>query len=139
MLRTTVKPGRGDAAYDGHVNSAALASWFQNARSPILKIFASAHKIEHAAFPLIGSSTEYDYFDKIDSRFKLEIGSWISHIGVYSFTIFQEARQAGPGSRNALCVTCNAVLTYYDFEAKKFSPLPNDKKRRLEEFLIPKA
>ena len=136
MINMIIKPKPGDSGYGGHISDAVLASWFENARSPILRIFSPENKAEHTAFPLINSSTEYNHIDRIDHRYKVEICSWISHIGVYSFTVYQEARQDGPDSRSGLCVSCSAVMTHYDFGDNKHTPLPQNKKNRLKEFLI---
>jgi acyl-CoA thioester hydrolase len=59
------------------------------------------------------------------------IKSWISRIGTKSFTIYQEAWQ-----QDRLCVKGNAVTVHYDFNIDKSTPIPDDKRKALEEHLL---
>jgi acyl-CoA thioester hydrolase len=62
----------------------------------------------------------------------VEIRSYISRIGTSSFTVYHEAWQTG-----RLCTTGSAVIVHFDFVNRKSTPIPEDKKKILEEHLKP--
>jgi len=132
MFTTTVIPRFGDMDIFGHINNTVPVLWFELARNPLFRIFDSEMKFTRESFPLIMAHTDYDYIDQIYFQFEVEIRSWISRIGNKSFTMYHEAWQEG-----RLCVKCNAVIVYYDYITEATAPIPDDKKKLLEEHLIP--
>jgi acyl-CoA thioester hydrolase len=75
---------------------------------------------------------DYDYVGQLFFEHEVEIRSYISRIGTKSFTVYQEAWQQGK-----LCTKGNCVIVHYDFVNEKTTPIPEDKKRILEEHLKP--
>jgi acyl-CoA thioester hydrolase len=131
MFTITVTPRFGDMDIFGHVNNTVPVLWFELARNPLFKIFDSQLKLSRETFPLIMAHTDYDYLDQIYFQYEVEIRTWISRIGNKSFTMYHEAWQEG-----RLCVKCNAVIVYYDYKAEAATPIPDDKKKLLEEHLM---
>jgi len=131
MFTITVSPRFGDLDIFGHVNNTVPVLWFELARNPLFKIFDSQMKLSRETFPLIMAHTDYDYVDQIYFQYDVEIRSWISKIGSKSFTMYHEAWQEG-----RLCVKGSAVIVYYDYKTETSAPIPDDKKKLLEEHLL---
>jgi acyl-CoA thioester hydrolase len=132
MFTTTVTPRFGDMDVLGHINNTVLAVWFEQARNPLFQIFTPDLKISPETFPLIMAHTEYDFVDELFFQYDVEIRSFVSRIGTKSFTFYHEAWQQG-----RLCVTGKAVIVHYDFNTKKSTELPAEKKALLAEHLLP--
>ena len=131
MYSITVNPRFGDMDILGHVNNTVPSFWFELARNPIMAIFDPELTLSKKTFPLIMAHTDYDFTDQIYFKYEVIIKSWISRIGTKSFTIYQVAWQ-----QDRLCVKGNAVIVHYDFNIDKSTPIPDDKRKTLEEHLL---
>ena len=131
MFRTAIQPRFGDTDCLGHINNAVLAAWFENARTPIFRIFNPELNTDRKVWPFILAHTEYDFESELFFGGEVEIRTWISRIGTKSFTVYQEAWQDG-----RRCVTGSAVMVRYDHNTKKSIPLSEDKKKLLGEHLF---
>jgi len=132
MVSVTVTPRFGDTDALGHINNVVLAAWFELARTDIFTIFDPELRLDKRTFPLIMAHTDYDFVDQIFIRPSVEIRVWVSRIGTKSLTLYHEAWQEG-----RLCATGSAVIVHYDFNTGKSTPIPEDKKALLAEFLRP--
>ena len=130
MFLTTVTPRFGDMDALGHINNTVPVVWFELARNPLLTIFDPSLELKRENFPLIMAHSDYDYIDQLYFKYNVEIKSWITRIGTKSFTVYHEAWQQG-----RLCVKGSAVLVHYDFNAEKSTPIPEDRKKALEEHM----
>ena len=63
MFRMTVTPGFSDTDALGHINNAKLPVWFENARTPIFKIFNPQLSLD--AWPLILAKIEVNFLAQI--------------------------------------------------------------------------
>ena len=115
----------------GHINNTVPVVWFELARNPLIRIFDPDMGLRRETMPLIMAHTDYDYVDQLYFQYEVEIKSWITRIGTKSFTMYHEAWQQG-----RLCVKGNAVIVHYDFVAEKSMPIPEDKKKLLEEHFL---
>jgi len=131
MFSINVKPRFGDLDALGHVNNTVPALWFETGRNPILEIFDPELTINKKTFPLIIAHIDYDFIDQLFLKHDVEIRTYISKIGTKSFTVYQEAWQQG-----RLCVKGNTVIVHYDFNIEVTTPIPEDKKKLLQEHLI---
>jgi acyl-CoA thioester hydrolase len=131
MFVTTVTPRFGDMDMLGHINNVVPATWFEVARRPLFEIFDSLMEIKRETFPLILVHTDYDFVGQLYFQHDVEIRTYIARIGTKSFTVYHEAWQQGK-----LCVKGNAVIVHYDFNTEKSTPIPEGKKRLLEEHLL---
>ena len=134
MFSVKVTPRFGDMDALGHINNVVLATWFEQARNEIFRIFDPELRIDKKTFPLIMAHTDYDFVDQLFFRYDVEIRTWITRIGTSSVTVYHEAWQEG-----RLCSKGNAVIVHYDFNIEKSTPIPEDKKRLLEEHLLPES
>jgi len=130
MFSIEVTPRFGDIDILGHVNNTVPPVWFELARTKIMKIFDPNLTLSRETFPLILVHTDYEYTDQLYIQPEIEIRTRISKIGTKSFTISHEAWQDG-----RLGVKGNAVIVYYDFNSEQSKPIPEDKRKLLEEHL----
>ena len=131
MFTLTVQPRFGEVDSLGHINHSASALWFEIARNPIFEIFDPTMEISRKTFSLIMVHSEYDFVSQMYFKYDVEIRTWISRIGVKSFTTYHEAWQQGK-----LCVKGNVIVVHYDFNNEKSLPIPEDKKVLLAKHLL---
>ncbi len=129
MLTITINPRFGDMDILGHINNIVPAQWFEMGRTAIMKFFDPNLTLSKETFPLIMAHSEYDFVDQLFFK-EVEIKTCISKIGTKSFTVYHEAWQEG-----RLCVKGSAVIVHYDFIAGKTTPIPDDKRKLLEQHL----
>jgi acyl-CoA thioester hydrolase len=134
VFTTTVSPRFGDIDGLGHINNTVLAAWFELGRNPLFRIFEPNLNLSHETWSLIMAHTDYDFVGQLFFQFDVEIRTSVSKIGTKSFSVYQEAWQDG-----RLCTKGNAVIVHYDFKANQTTPIPEDKKRLLEQHLIEKS
>jgi acyl-CoA thioester hydrolase len=130
MFKTTVAPRFGDMDALGHINNTVPAVWFEIARNPIISIFDPTLELKRETFPLMIVHTDYDYVDQLYFQHPVEIRTSITRIGTKAFTAYHEAWQEG-----RLCVKGSAVMVHYDFNIEQTTPIPEDKRKLLEEHL----
>jgi acyl-CoA thioester hydrolase len=133
MFSITVSPRFGDLDALGHINNTVPSYWFELGRTPVLKIFDPELTVDKKSFPLIMAHIDFDFTDQLFLKSDVEIKTWISKIGTKSFTVTHEAWQEG-----RLCVKGNAVIVHYDFNTEQTTPIPEDKRKILEEHLLEK-
>jgi len=133
MLSTIIQPQFGDTDCFGHVNNSAIALWFETARNPLFRIFVPDLNFKLETFPLIIAHTDYVFVEQLVIQHEVEIRSWVSHIGSKSFTVYHQAWQKGHLRANG-----SAVAVHYDVNTKQSIPLPADKKKQLQEYLLNK-
>jgi acyl-CoA thioester hydrolase len=134
MFTTTVSPRFGDVDGLGHINNVVLAGWFELARNPLFRIFEPNLNLSHDHWPLIMAHTDYDFTDQLFYQYDVEIRTFVERVGTKSFTLYHEAWQQG-----RLCSLGRAVIVHFDFLKNQSTPIPEDKKRLLEEHLRPPA
>jgi len=132
MFSVKVTPRFGDIDMLGHINNIIPSHWFELARTPIMKIFDPELKLTRETFQIIMAHTEYDFIDQIFFQYEVEVKTWISKIGNKSFTVYHEAWQQG-----RLCVKGKAIIVHYDFATKQTTSIPDDKRKLLQEHLLP--
>jgi len=131
MFSITVTPRFGDIDGLGHVNNTVPSVWFETGRTPLLKMFDPELSLDKTKFPLIIAHLDFDFVNQIFLRSDVTIKTWISRIGTKSFTVYHEAWQ-----EERLCVKGNAVIAYFNFITEKTMPIPDDKRKLLEEHFI---
>jgi acyl-CoA thioester hydrolase len=132
MFSITISPRFGDTDALGHINNAVLALWFETARNPLFRIFSPDLTLSRETWPLIMAHTDYDFVGELMFQYDAEIRSWVSRIGTKSFTVYHEAWQQG-----RLCAKGSAVIVHYNFNSRRSTPIPEDKRQLLAEHLLP--
>ncbi|MBZ3935823.1 acyl-CoA thioesterase [Methanimicrococcus blatticola] len=134
MFTATVTPSFGEVDGLGHINNTVLARWFEMARNPVFRIFEPNLNLSHDVWPLIMAYTDFNFVGEMFFEFDVELRTYIEKIGTKSFTIYHEAWQGG-----RLCTYGRAVVVHYDFKAGVTTPIPEDKKAKLAEHMIPEG
>jgi acyl-CoA thioester hydrolase len=132
MFSLTISPRFGDTDALGHINNTVLALWFETARNPLFRMFSPDLTLSPETWPLIMAHTDYDFVGELKFQHDVEIRSWVVRIGSKSFTVYHEAWQRGQ-----LRAKGNAVIVHYDFNTRRSTPIPEDKRRLLAEHLLP--
>jgi acyl-CoA thioester hydrolase len=132
MFSMTISPRFGDTDALGHINNTVLALWFETARNPLFRMFSPDLSLSLETWPLIMAHTDYDFVGELKFQYDVEIRSWVSRIGTKSFTVYHEAWQRG-----RLRVKGGAVIVHYNFNTRRSTPIPEDKRRLLAEHLLP--
>ena len=131
MFSIIVQPRFGDLDALGHVNNTVPSIWFETGRTAILKIFDPELNIDKKTFPLIIAHVDFDFLGQLYIKHEIEVKTWISKIGTKSFTVYHEAWQ-----EERLCVKGHAVIVHYNFNTQQTTPIPDDKRKILEEHLL---
>jgi acyl-CoA thioester hydrolase len=132
MFCINVTPRFGDIDGLGHINNTVPSVWFEMGRTPVLRMFDPELSLDKSVFPLIVAHIDFDFLSQLYLRSEVTIKTWISRIGNKSFTVHHEAWQ-----EERLCVKGDAVIAYYNFIEEKTTPIPDDKRKLLEEHFIP--
>ena len=130
VFSIVIQPRFEDTDFHEHIDNAAVAHWFETARNPLLKHFVPDRSIKMRTLPLFMAHTDYDFEKALSLKYEVEIRTWITHIGINSFTIYHEAWQ-----KKRLCAKGSAVIVHYDFKAGKSTSLPEEKIKFLIEHL----
>lgn len=101
----------------GHINNTVVPVWFEEARTPIFRIFMPGLGL--GDWNLILKKLEVEYVRELFHGAEVEVRTWVSRLGGSSFTVSQEAFQRGE-----LAAAGSATLIHFDFEARKPAPIP---------------
>jgi len=113
----------------GHINNTALPLWFEEARTPLFRIFVP--DLDFKKWNLIMARMEFDFLKELFFGKEVEIRTYVLKIGNSSFTLLQEAWQ-----EDRLCVQGKMVAVHFDFKKKKSLPIPEKIKKMLAEHLV---
>ena len=128
MFSKTVTPRFGDVDGLRHINNTMLPVWFELGREPLFRYFNPDMGLEN--WNLIMAHIDVDFIVPMALGSDIEIRTTVSKIGRTSFTVYQEAWQAG-----TLSAKGSAVVVHYDFQNRKSLPISNDIRSLLEEHL----
>ena len=131
MFKTIIEPRFGDVDGLGHINNTLLTIWFEQARTPIFRIFHPDLNLDLKKWHLIMVHIDVDFLKQIRFGADIEIRSYVFNIGNTSFTLLQEAWQNGE-----LCASGKSVSVHYDFINKKSLRIPDDIRAKLSEHLV---
>ncbi|MBW4933593.1 acyl-CoA thioesterase [Marinobacter sp. F4206] len=129
MFQLEIEPRFSDTDALGHISNTALPIWFEQARTPVFKIFHPSLDVK--AWPLIIARLEIDLLAQSYWHMPVLIRTGIGKIGNSSFHVVQEAWQNGkPIARGT------AVLIHFDYDSEKALPIPDPIREKLSEHLI---
>ncbi|GAA6153600.1 acyl-CoA thioesterase [Pseudoteredinibacter isoporae] len=109
----------------GHISNTIFPIWFEDARTPVFKIFnpnMNVHK-----WTLILARQEIDHTAQTFIGKSVTIQTGLGHIGNSSFELIQIAEQEGE-----IIAKGKAVLVHFDYEKQKASPIPEDIRAQLD-------
>ena len=128
MFSKTVTPRFGDVDGLRHINNTMLPVWFELGREPLFRCFNPDMGLEN--WNLIMAHIDVDFIVPMALGSDIEIRTTVSKIGRTSFTVHQEAWQAG-----VLSAKGSAVVVHYDFQNQKSIPIPEAIRSFLKEHL----
>ena len=129
MFYLELEPRFSDTDALGHISNTTLPVWFEQARTPVFRIFHPT--LEAETWPLIIARLEIDLMAQSYWHIPVKIKTGIGKIGNSSFHVIQEAWQGDKQIARGV-----AVLIHFDYEIGKALPIPDDIKARLAEHAV---
>jgi acyl-CoA thioester hydrolase len=129
MFHLELEPRFSDTDALGHISNTSLPVWFEQARTPVFRIFHPT--LEAETWPLIIARLEIDLLAQSYWHIPVKIKTGIGKIGNSSFHVVQEAWQGDKQIARGI-----AVLIHFDYETEKALPIPEDIKARLAEHAV---
>lgn len=129
MLSMTLEPRFVETDALGHINNTVLPVWFEQARTPIFKIFTPNLAIDE--WELILAKIDVSFLKQIYYGQEVEIKTFIKSIGNSSFIVLHEAWQ-----EEQKVAEGNAVLVHFDHETQKTKPIPDSIRTELSHHLV---
>ena len=129
MFHLELEPRFSDTDALGHISNTTLQVWFEQARTPVFRIFHPT--LEAETWPLIIARLEIDLMAQSYWHIPVKIKTGIGKIGNSSFHVIQEAWQGDKQIARGV-----AVLIHFDYETEKALPIPDDIKARLAEHAV---
>jgi acyl-CoA thioester hydrolase len=129
MFHLELEPRFSDTDALGHISNTTLPVWFEQARTPVFRIFHPT--LEAETWPLIIARLEIDLMAQSYWHIPVKIKTGIGKIGNSSFHVVQEAWQGDKQIARGV-----AVLIHFDYETEKALPIPEDIKARLAEHAV---
>lgn len=128
MLKLDITPRFNDTDGLGHINNAAVVTWFEEARRPIFEFFIP--DLDPKKWNLILARVEVDYLKQAHYQSQTQIQTYFEKIGNSSMTIIQKAIQNGEVVAQGKC-----IMVHFSYETNTSSPIPDDIRSKLEKHL----
>lgn len=129
MFHLELEPRFSDTDALGHISNTTLPVWFEQARTPVFRIFHPT--LEAETWPLIIARLEIDLMAQSYWHIPVKINTGIGKIGNSSFHVVQEAWQGDKQIARGV-----AVLIHFDYATEKALPIPDEIRAKLSEHLI---
>jgi acyl-CoA thioester hydrolase len=129
MWTNTLQPRFSETDALGHVNNTVLPVWFEEARTPIFKLFSPGMDITD--WHLIIAKIDVEFLAEIFYGKEVEIRTYMNKIGNSSMVVGHEAWQEGK-----LVSKGTAILVHFDHKAKVSKPIPDNVRATLEQHLL---
>lgn len=112
----------------GHINHTFLPVWFEQARTPLFKLFNPELSLD--TWNLILKNINVDYRAQIYMTAPVDIETWVKHIGNSSFVVVHEAAQNGQVVAHG-----EVVMIYFDYQKQAKAEIPADIRESLTTYL----
>lgn len=129
MLSLTLQPRFSETDALGHINNAVIPVWFEQARSPIFRVFVP--DLSPAKWNLILARVEVDYLRELFYEASVTVKTGIARIGEKSVTVYQEVWQ-----HDACAAKGRAVLVHFDHKEKCSVAIPDDIRAALHPMML---
>ncbi|MDN3653458.1 thioesterase family protein [Thalassotalea ponticola] len=124
MFHYSLSPAFSDTDALGHINNSRLPIWFENARTPIFKLFNP--QLDLTRWPLIVAKIEVTFLAQIYYGQDVEIQTSIDRIGNSSFTVKHALYQG-----DNLCAQGSAVMVHFDYQSNQPQALSDSQRQAL--------
>lgn len=125
MLEMKLTPRFNDTDALGHINNAVIASWFEEARRPIFKIFTP--DLDPKKWNLIIARVEIDYLAQCHYQDEVTVETKFEKIGNSSMTIVQIVKQNDIEVAKGKC-----VMVHFDYQENKSKPISEEIRNKLD-------
>ena len=129
MFSMSIEPRFVETDALGHINNTVLPAWFEQARTPIFKIFTPSLAIDK--WELILAKIEVSFLGQIYYGKVVEIKTFIQSIGNSSFVVYHQAWQ-----EEIKVAEGTAILVNFDHTTQKSKPLSDAIKGELNLHLV---
>ncbi len=126
MFHHEIEPRFNDTDALGHISNTAFPAWFEQARTPVFRLFHPG--LGFGEWNMILARVEIDFKAQSYWSMPVNIRTYIGKIGSSSVHVIQEAWQGGTEVARGL-----AVLIYFDYTNEQAQPIPDEIRTRLEE------
>lgn len=128
MWSLTINPRFGETDALGHINNTVLPVWFEEARTPLFRLFTP--DLDPQDWHLIIARIDVEFVGELFYGKEVEIRTYLSKLGNSSMTINHEAWQDGRlGARGS------AVMVHFDHDEKKSVAIPESIREQLSHHL----
>ncbi|XGC79843.1 acyl-CoA thioesterase [Bdellovibrio bacteriovorus] len=124
----TLLPRFHDTDALGHINNAAYATWFEEARRFIFRFFVP--DLDPKKWSLIIARTEFDFLAQGYYQKEVTVTTNIEKVGNSSFVVVQEAVQD-----NVVIGKGKAFMVHFDYKTNKSVPIPQNIKEELQKLI----
>lgn len=128
MWTNTLEPRFAETDALGHINNTVLPVWFEEARTPIFRLFCP--EMDTNNWHLIIAKIDVEFLAELYFGKTVEIRTYMKKIGKSSMVIGHEAWQEG-----TLTVKGSAVMIHFDHKSKSSKPIPAETRTTLEQHL----
>ena len=129
MFSMSIEPRFVETDALGHINNTVLPAWFEQARTPIFKIFTPSLAIDK--WELILAKIEVSFLGQIYYGKVVEIKTFIQSIGNSSFVVYHQAWQ-----EEIKVAEGTAILVNFDHTTQRSNPLSDAIKGELNLHLV---
>jgi acyl-CoA thioester hydrolase len=129
MMKLEITPRFNDTDALGHINNAAIATWFEEARREIFKFFIP--DLDPKKWNLILARIEIDYLRQSYYQRSVVIETEFEKIGNSSMTIIQRALQDGE-----VMSVGKSIMVHFDYSSNTSSKIPDQIREKMIDHLI---
>lgn len=129
MFNMTIQPRFAETDALGHINNTHLPVWFEQARTPLFRIFVP--DLDPAGWNLILAKVETEFLRELLYQHPVNIKTGVETIGNSSFVVYQEVWQ-----NEKKAAIGRATLVHFDHKNKSSMPIPDTIRQGLVEHLF---
>lgn len=129
MFIRTLEPAFHDTDALGHINNTRLPAWFEQGRTDLFRLFTP--DLDPRKWRLILARYDIEFHAELFYGQAVEIRTFLTRLGNSSFTVTQEAWQAG-----RLAAKGNTVMVHFDHASKQAEPIAGELRQALLEHLV---
>lgn len=128
MFSVSITPRFAETDALGHLNNTVLPVWFEQARTPIFKLFTPS--LDVTEWVLILAKIEVEFLAEIFYGTEVEIKTYVERVGNSSMVVYQEVWQ-----NEIKSAIGRATMVHFDHKEKISMPIPQTIRDQLSSHL----
>ncbi|GGY08294.1 thioesterase [Litchfieldella qijiaojingensis] len=129
MFVRTLEPAFSDTDALGHINNTRLPVWFEQGRTDLFRLFTP--DLDPRNWRLILARFDVEFHAELFYGLPVEIRTYLTRLGNSSFTVTQQAWQAG-----RLAAQGDTVMVHFDHGSKQAIPITGGLRQALQEHML---